>query len=326
MEVIFSACRLSRLTPVLLLSASLAHSALIYTKVSQDSLTVGDRIELRIEAIVPPGAVVVPPPTDAGFGSLIVKEWSVNKAQRPSSDSLWYHYLLTTYSPEPCTIPSLPYAFVKKDSLWDTLHTEAIPLRVISLVPASDADTVNIRDLKPQQTAGKPSLWWLWTLLALACAAGAAYAGRALWLRFKKSPPPPPPKPPYDEAMEALAFLDTKQYLAKGMVREYAFELSEILKRYVGRRFETNALEFTTEEMMDWIETAALEVPLKRSLGWFFAATDPVKFAKQIPSSDIAQKFGTEARAFVEATKPPDKAEAQPPQQAPEKGGSNAVS
>ena len=37
--------------------------------------------------------------------------------------------------------------------------------------------------------------------------------------------------------MEALSLLDGKTYLAKGMIREYVFELSDIFKRYIERRF-----------------------------------------------------------------------------------------
>jgi hypothetical protein len=122
---------------------------------------------------------------------------------------------------------------------------------------------------------------------------------------LRRPPPPSPPKPPYEEAIEALAALDAKQYLLKGLVREYVFELSDILKRYIERRFTINAAEFTTEEILAWLGISPLEKGRRNAMEWFFRATDPVKFAKQTPDQDTIVRFGTEARAFFEATKPP---------------------
>ncbi|MBD3392293.1 MAG: hypothetical protein GF410_09785 [Chitinivibrionales bacterium] len=270
-------------------------------RVSQDSMTVGDRIDFRVSMVVPPDAQVTPPPAESGFGEFVVKDWSMDRQERKSSDSLTFKYVLTLYTAEHCTIPALPYILGGPDSLGDTLMSEPLPVRVVSLVTSDSAD---IRDLKPQQRAGRPSLWWLWSLLALAALAGAAALGRHLLRKARKTPPPPPPKPPFDEAMEALARLEARQYLAKGMIREYVFELSEILKRYIERRFGTNASEYTTEEMLAWLDRAPLDAKSRRWLEWFFTEADPVKFAKHVPSRDIMERFGPEARSFVEQTRP----------------------
>ena len=116
---------------------------------------------------------------------------------------------------------------------------------------------------------------------------------------MQRPPPPPPPKPPYEEAMEALAALEAKQYLLKGLVREYVFELSDILKRYIERRFSINAAEFTT-----WLGVSPLAKEQRAAMEWFFRAADPVKFAKMLPDQDTLDRFGAEARVFLETTKP----------------------
>jgi len=104
--------------------------------------------------------------------------------------------------------------------------------------------------------------------------------------------------------MEALRLLDEKQYLAKGMLREHVFGLSDILKRYIERRFEVHAAEYTTEEMLGWIMTSPLELPEKKNAEWFFIETDPVKFAKMHPDNDTLHRFGHEVRQFLEQTRP----------------------
>ena len=90
----------------------------------------------------------------------------------------------------------------------------------------------------------------------------------------------------------------------KGMIREYVFELSEILKRYSERRFGVNAAEFTTEEMLAWLPVSSLDKEQRFAMEWFYRAADPVKFAKYLPDQGTIDRFGIEARAFVEATKP----------------------
>ena len=88
------------------------------------------------------------------------------------------------------------------------------------------------------------------------------------------------------------------------MIREYVFELSDIFKRYIERRFEINAAEFTTEEMLDWTKRSALEPPERKIAEWFFSTADPVKFAKWLPDSDTLYRFGKDVRQFVEQTRP----------------------
>jgi hypothetical protein len=297
-----------------------ARAVILYPPaVTQDSLTVGERIGFRVSIVVPAGAHVAAPETEQGFGDFVVKQWSEDRTERESSDSLAFNYVLTLYTTEPCTIPSLPFIHVKSDSAYDTLRSEPVPVRVISVVTSDSAD---LRDLKPQQIAGNRPLLWLWVLFGAVLALAAAYVAWRLWQKSRKPPPPPPPKPPYEEAIEALARLEAKQYLMKGMVREHVFELSDILKRYVERRFGTNASEYTTEEMLDWVQVAPLDSALRLSLEWFFTEADPVKFAKHVPDRATISRFDPEARSFIEKTRPTPQA---PAGQAQPDGGGDAV-
>lgn len=280
-----------------------ASATIIYTNISQDTLFIGDRVHLTVSLVTPPGARIVSPETEQGFGCLIVKEWNHDRTERKSSDSLAFDYVLTTYSVEPCSLPPLPFLEVKGDR-QDTLYSDLIPIRVVSVITAEPGDTIILKDIKPQQRAGRPSLLWLWILLCVVAAAATVYLARHYWLKSRKPPLPPPPKPPYEEAMEALARLESKQYLMKGMVREYVFELSEILKRYTGRCFDTNASDLTTEEMLDWIAVSPLDAKLSKSLAWFLDTTHPVKFAKLVPDADTLKKLHEETCSFIEKTKP----------------------
>jgi len=286
---------------LVLLIAGLATASRVYTTVSSDTLTLGDRIALQVGLVVPKGATVVPPETDPGFGNFVVKEWMASKSEQPGTDSLTFSYVVTTYTMEACSIPALRFLQLV-DSSADTLLSRTIPMRVISVI---NVDTADIKSLKPQQKAGKPSLLWLWLLLAGIVGVAAFLGGRFLVRKFRKGPPPPPPVPPYDEATDALNRLEAAGLIRLGQIREYVFRLSEILKRYIERRFEVNAQEFTTEEIVDWIAASpAIETSDKRKAEWFFRTTDPVKFAKFIPDDATLARMLDEVRSVVENTRP----------------------
>ncbi len=280
--------------------ASLCFGSMIFYSASQDSLYIGDRVHLGVALVVLPGSQVVPPSTENGFGKLAVKEWTSDKTEKKSADSLTFNYAITTYVAEPCTLPALDFV-VTKDKATETLRTQPIPLRVLLV---TSPDTGLIKDIKPQQSVGKPSLRWLWIILGIGVIIAAFIAGRRLLRKKEAAPAPVPVKPPYEEAVDALAQLDAKQYLARGMIREYVFELSEIVKRYIGRRFDVQAAEFTTQEILEWVKRSPLESAERKSVDWFFSTADPVKFAKWLPDNDTLSRFGADMRSFVEKTKP----------------------
>ena len=285
---------------MVLFSCSAAWSAVISTGINRRQLSVGDLINFTVTIMAPKGATAQPPDPATAFEPLTVKEWNNRKVPLKSADSIVFEYELTTYKAENCAIPPLPF-ILNDGARSDTLRTDSIPLTVISLCKV---DTADIMGLRPQQVTGKRSLLWLWICLALAGLAAVIFFARSLVRLHKKGPPVPPPRPPYEEAMDALAALDAKQYPLKGMIREYVFELSEILKRYSERRFGVNAAEFTTEEMLAWLSIAKLDKERRYAMEWFYRAADPVKFAKYLPDQETVDRFGVEARAFIEATKP----------------------
>ena len=298
-----------RLTPILLKMFLLitscflfAESSVLLSSISSSKLTVGDRVHYTVSVLAPKGITLIPPPHENSFGNIIIKEWNIAKTEREKSDSIAISYVLTTYVPENCTIPELPFILQSADK-EDTLISPSIPLQILSVIATADS-TIDIQDLKSQQQAGKAPRWWLWvigTVLGIALLLlGVPYLIR----RLRKPPVAPPPKPPYEEALEALGILDGKRYLQKGLIREYVFELSEIFKRYIGRRFDVQAEEFTTEEMIIWLGGSNLETKLRSPVEWFFRTTDPVKFARYIPDEKTIERFDREVRDFLERTRP----------------------
>jgi hypothetical protein len=188
----------------------------------------------------------------------------------------------------------------------DTLATQPIPIKILSALPAAPPDSGGfaIKDLKGQQRAGKATLWYLWVILSVVVAAAVFILIRG---RFKKPvavAPAVPLLPPYEEAIEAIKVLEGKKYLERGMAREYVFELSELFKRYIGRRYDTIAPELTTEEIVDWLEFSGISREMRLCAERFFRSGDQVKFAKLLPDRERADGYMKDVRTFIEATKP----------------------
>ncbi len=299
-----------RLFKIALLLCCLITTAFSYdvkTSVDRTSFTLGDPIHFRVMMQLPKDVQCVPPEPEKLFGNLTVKEWNINRNPEESNDSVFVDYILACYVPENCTIPSLPFLIQSKAST-DTVFTDQHTIQFISVIqapPAGSKDsTVDIKDLKPQQIAGNPPKIWLWITILLVSLAAVFTIALYFSSKFKKKEIVPPPVPPYEEAIMALGVLHGKRLLEKGLIREYVFELSEIYKRYIERRFSTNASEFTTEEMIAWAGASGLDKKLKASLEWFFRTTDPVKFARIIPDSDTVNRFSDEVTNFLESTRP----------------------
>jgi|WetSurMetagenome_2_1015567.scaffolds.fasta_scaffold87066_2 hypothetical protein len=281
-----------------------AEATVFLATISQDSISVGDRILFEATAIVPKGSSVQPPDVNTAFGKFAVKEWNSDKVEKKNADSLNFKYVISQYEIEQCTIPAVPF-IVNNAGKTDTLLSKPMPIRFV-LIQNSDSVSAApvIKDLKPQQRAGTPSFTWLWLVLAAGALALLFYYLKRFFKKRAEAAPPVPLKPPFEEALEALRLLEEKQYLIKGMIREHVFGLSDILKRYIERRFSINAAEFTTEEMLEWVFASSLEPPEKKSAEWFFSATDPVKFAKMLPDNDTLHRFSHEVRQFLEQTRP----------------------
>lgn len=292
--------RLTFALSVLVMMISLSWGAVVTTSLSTQKIAVGDQVRFSVQMVVPKGVAVSPLFSESDFGNVTVREWNLVKSERETTDSLLYDYNITTYVPELCTIPVLRYLLEHAGTV-DTLSTEPVPLQVISVLPS---DTVDIVGMKAPLSAGKQPKWWLWLTIIIAGSILIAVAAMLIWRKFRRPPPLPPPVPPYEEAIDALSQLGVKKYLQRGLVREFVFELSEIFKRYIGRRFDCNASDFTTEEMVAWSGAGTLQKQQRTSIEWFFRTTDPVKFARLVPDNATIERFEAEVRAFLEATKP----------------------
>ena len=140
----------------------------------------------------------------------------------------------------------------------------------------------------------------------------ALLAAIALWLyyRWRKNGKLGPRKklpPPYDEAKAALARLRSRSLWQHNRVKEYYSGLSDILRRYVERRFGFGAVEMTSSEIAQALGENEEARPAQHLLNNVMQTADLVKFAKMMPVAFENEQAITDAERFVELTKPVEK-------------------
>jgi hypothetical protein len=149
----------------------------------------------------------------------------------------------------------------------------------------------------------------LYVLGGLLFALIAFFVGRWLYRKYQQSKeaqieaaPPPPPRPAHEVAFERLELLRTSEYLQNDDYKAYFVELSEILRGYVGGRYDFDSVELTVYELIATLRslrTPGLDLAqLERMLN----DADFVKFAKYLPSDTEAHSALNGAFEMVEKT------------------------
>ncbi len=165
-----------------------------------------------------------------------------------------------------------------------------------------DGEAAGIRELKPLRQVETPTPWWQWS----AAGTGAVLLGLlGAWLwRRRQQQAEMPPRPAHEIAFEALARLRQTDFEETEAMRQFHFEISEVVRGYVESRFTLNATDLTTEEitaMLDQVRGLAGDD--NQRLRRFLAATDQVKFAAHEPSEEEITDTYEGALSFVEATR-----------------------
>lgn len=116
--------------------------------------------------------------------------------------------------------------------------------------------------------------------------------------------PAPALRPAHEAALEQLQVLREAGMLEKGQYKLYQSELTHILKEYVSRRYEVQALESVTEEVRQLLDDAGVEKRKSEGVIGVLQDADMVKFAKAELPAEQHQAAWQVIYDFVQATKP----------------------
>lgn len=183
--------------------------------------------------------------------------------------------------------------------------TAPLAVEVVSAMEGDSAsDPSRFADIEGPVAIPKP---WRWTAAYVAGPVVLALAGLVwLLLRHKAARAvAAPPPPPHVWALRQLDALVGERLVQRGLVHEFYYRLSGIVRTYIELRFGLMAPERTTEEFLVEVRRGdALRFGHQELLGEFLTACDLVKYARHEPPGAEIDASVEAARRFVRETAP----------------------
>ena len=266
-------------------------------------VTVGDRIRFTLTVTAVPGVEVDLPEAEPDLGEFEVLGHEVAGPVDEEGNRIWtVAYTLALYETGSFEIPPITVGYGGDGNEFGSVKTRSHSVRVESTL--SD-DSKDILDIKGPLEIPR-SLWslWPWAVAALGVAALIF-----LYLRRRGGEAPAavsrkPRLPPYEEAHRALCRLRDSGLLEEGRLKPYFTRLSEIIRRYLERRYPIQAMESTTTQVLDQLRKLALALEELQLFRDFFPCCDLVKFAKYAPPVPEQERVTELAFRILEATRP----------------------
>jgi len=135
----------------------------------------------------------------------------------------------------------------------------------------------------------------------------AAFAVYYFFFRKKDDPlftaKAKPRIPPHISALNNLETLKTKKLWQGGKFKEFYTELTDIFRVYIDERFDVDALEMTSDEIRESLESIKeIDKKLQQKISETLATSDLVKFAKMNPIPEENENNILVMESFVKET------------------------
>jgi hypothetical protein len=270
-------------------------------------VTVGDPIAVTFTLRHPEGMTLAEFDADHALKDLDVTGSVTTAAKRLPDGSVEEGRVVTfaAYKTGSMEIPAV--RAVLKDAAGKEVEARSAPLpyTVASVLKEGESEPADLK--KPVEMQER--LLWPWFLLGAVLLALAAL----LWWRRRRRRrpaaaalpvvPAAPPRPEHEIAYEELERLLSSGLLERGEVKAFYIALAEIIRRYLGRRFEFDAFESTSWEILESLRGARFPGPTMTLLAELLGLCDLVKFAKHLPGREETKGSVERAYRLVDETR-----------------------
>ncbi|NOT01652.1 MAG: hypothetical protein HOP29_13605 [Phycisphaerales bacterium] len=278
--------------------------------VDRGEITIADRLKLRIEVTAEEGVEARMPSFGEQMDAFGIRDFHETSAEAiEGGKRRWVHeYDLDIFLSGDYAVPALTATFTDarkgaEETIESSVTTDGFDVKVKSLAEG-EFDPTKIRDVKgPVALPADPRWTLLWWGLGVV-GGGAIVVGCAAWLiRRSRRPGVEWVAPAHEWAFAELHRLANAKLIEKGMVHEFYFRLSMIVREYIERRFQLTAPEWTTEEFLVHLRRSdALPAVHRDALEQFLQRCDMVKFALYEPTTAEIEGAFNAARDFVQKT------------------------
>jgi hypothetical protein len=225
----------------------------------------------------------------------------------PSIIQQHQQYIITAFDSGYFAIP--PFKFVVNGDTVNPVLTEALFLEVNTV--KTDTTDATVKDIKPPFNEPFDWKWYLpiiyWSAAAILLVALIIF----IILKLTKKKPEviverKPDVPPHILALAQLEKVKEEAVWKEGKTKEYYSAISDSVRLYIEGRFGIQALELTTDEIVQAFKSQVVDPLSKEKLQQMLVLADFVKFAKQIPLEQEHSMALQNAFDFVNGTKRED--------------------
>ena len=277
------------------------------TRLSRDTILIGDQIEWIIPLEMAPGEKyfledIADPPAP---GVEIIKPLQLDTVSNGrKSVKVEGKVILTSFDSGSYYLPPLIAMIERKSGAVDTLYMEG-PTLEVTTVPI-DTATYVIKDLKGQikyPLKFKELLPWIGLALLLALIVWALVR----WIKMSRANrtflgKPIVKDPPHIVALRALDKIRKQKLWQNDKQKQFYTEVTDALRVYIADRYGIVALERPSREMLADLKKQDIEESLYGKMDELFTRADLVKFAKYLASAEENEEVIPDAVRFVNAT------------------------
>ena len=275
----------------------------VETRVDRSEIRIGDLITLTITLTHDPQVEIVSRGKKFDLGQFEIKDIhpGMDTALPDGRVQRTDEYLLSTYFTGDFEIPPLDIQFRTQAGQEGTFQTNPIQIHVRPLTP-EESENLDIRDIKsPVLLEGRSRLGMILGGVGGLIVLGAlAYW---LWRRYRRGPveaPAPPPLPAHEQALRALEELSRREDLfAPPHSKMFSILVSDILRAYVQNRWGITALDETSYEMLEEIQSLSLGEAIEQRFREFCDHCDLMKFARHEADVPLFHGLIEKARTIV---------------------------
>ena len=303
-------------------------------------IAIGDTVSLNIDIAWESGVEVKPVAASEQLGEFIVRDVRHGPV-RPHEGGFARRVslLLTVFEVGEHTVPPVPVLYAGPDGRPGRTETPPVVVTVESVLAEEAGE---IRDIKPPLSVDKRWKEIILSYALLVGLAGAAAASvlvsvkrkselevlmRKIWNRvaaparalaawlltlfgIRKRPEPETYDieisgldiDPVQAALDELARVDALGLVDGGHIKDLYTLVSEVLRRYIERKYGVLAMELPTTYIMTAIAGRGVMSGCYESVRDVLEECDLVKFAKHLPPDETARTLTSRARDIVRAT------------------------
>ncbi len=261
-----------------------------FAKLDTNAIMIGDQIGLELGIKLPLGFTTLWPAISDTITENIelISRSGIDTIFDEDQMILSQQLTITSFDSGYFEMPSFSFLFGKEgDSLTFSSESKNLFLQVYTPeVDTSQAFKVIKAPYAEPYTFMEIFPWVLGGLVIIALIAFG------IWfiIRRKKNKPvfaskPKPLRPPQEVALEKLETLRLEKVWQRGNLKKYHSQLTDIVREYLDRRFNFDAPEMTSGEIISELRNHKVNDEVMAKISSAFQLSDLVKFAKSQPTA-----------------------------------------